>query len=436
MTSFTPRTFLRRLRGDRRGVTTLAFATAAVGVFGAVAIAADAGMWYSARRGAQNAADAGAAIAAVALSMSGASQARSAAVDVAGRNGFPNLAPTTVAVNIPPTTGRNTGNPTAVEVVVRQQQSLGAAGFFLSTPPIVQGRSVAALREASNVCILALEGQLWAGGNTAVNTPNCVLASNRRAAPSAQVVGNSLSINAFSISTVDSCQNCDSGNVVLSQRFREYQPPTLDPYAALQAKVMPRASNGCGKRGSGNKQTLRSFERNNREVYCGDVRVNGGETVELEPGTYYIWNGSLIVQGGGTIECPNCTNGQGVAIVLIGDPGSIGGIQISGNAAVTLRAARTALDADYNGILFYRDVRATTNNVNSPAVDIAGTAGVDLAGGMYFPSSHVRFIGTSGTIACSVVVARSIDFQGTSDVTGCAETGTRVPQTRMVVVSE
>jgi hypothetical protein len=436
MTSLTPRTLLRSLRADRRGVSSLAFAAAAVGFFGAVAIAADAGVWYSARRGAQNAADAGSAIAAVALSMSSAAQARTAAIDVAGRNGFPNVAPTSVAVNIPPMTGPNTGNPTAVEVVVRQQQSLGAAGFFLSTPPVVQGRSVAALREASNVCILALNGQLWAGGNTAVNTPNCVLASNRRMMPSAEIVGNSIGINAFSISTVTTCLNCENANVVLSQRFREYQPPTLDPYTALNSKIMPRATNGCTNRGGGNKQTLRSFERNNREVYCGDVRINGGETAVLEPGSYYIWNGSLIVQGGGVVECPTCTNGQGVVIVLIGDPASIGGIQINGNATVRLRAARTALDPDYNGILFYRDIRATTNNLNSPAVDIAGTAGIDLAGGMYFPSSHVRFIGTSGTIACSVLVANSIDFQGTSDVTGCAQTGTRVPQTRMVVVSE
>jgi hypothetical protein len=431
-----PGTLFSRLLADRRGVSSLAFAAGAVSIFGAMAIATDAGLWYSARRGAQNAADAGAAIAAVALSMSTADAARIAARDVSARNGFPNEAPTTVAVNIPPTAGPNRSNPTAVEVVVRQQQSLGAAGFFLSAPPVVQGRSVAALQEASNVCILALSGQLWAGGNTAVNTPNCVLASNRRAAPSAEMVGNSLSINAFSVSTVNSCLNCDSANVQLTQRFREFQPPTLDPYAALNSKLLPRPSNGCAKRGGGNKQTLRSFERNNREVYCGDVRVNGGETLTLEPGTYYIWNGSFLVMGGGIVECPTCVNGQGVVIVLTGEPHLVGGIAIAGNAAVSLRAARDALDPDYNGILFYRDARATTGSMNNPAVDVAGTAGIDLAGGMYFPSTHVRFIGTSGTIACSVVVAASVDFRGTSDVSGCAQTGTRVPQTRMVVVSE
>ncbi|PWS34192.1 hypothetical protein DFH01_26560 [Falsiroseomonas bella] len=436
MTSFTPRTLLRSLRADRRGVSSLAFAAAAVGFFGAVAIAADAGVWYSARRGAQNAADAGSAIAAVALSMSGATQARTAALDVASRNGFPNVAPTTVAVNIPPSSGPNVGNATAVEVVIRQQQGLGAAGFFLSTPPIVQGRSVASLREASNVCILALNGQLWAGGNTAVNTPNCVLASNRRSIPSAEIVGNSLSINAFSISTVTTCLNCENGNVVLAQRFREYQPPTLDPYTALNTKVMPRASNGCTNRGGGNNRNLTPFEKNNREVYCGDIRINGGEVVTVEPGTYYLFNGSLFVMGGGSLTCPTCTNGEGVVFVFTGDPASIGGVQIAGNSTVNIRAARLPKDPDYAGILFYRDIRATTNNINNPAVDIAGTAGINLAGGMYFPSSHVRFIGTSGTVACSVLVANSIDFQGTSDVTGCAETGTRVPQTRMVVVSE
>jgi hypothetical protein len=35
-----------------------------------------------------------------------------------------------------------------------------------------------------------------------------------------------------------------------------------------------------------------------------------------------------------------------------------------------------------------------------------------------------------------VLVAASVEFNGNADVTGCAEVGTRVPQTRMVMVSE
>jgi hypothetical protein len=429
----------QQLRGDRRGVTSFAFAASLLTVLGAAGVATDAGIWYAARRGAQNAADVGATAAAVSLAFTDSSTARVVAVDTATRNGFPNAGASSVAVNIPPTQGLHRTNATAVEVVVRQTQSLGFAGFFISTPPVVQGRAVATLRDASNVCILALSGELSAGGNTSVNTPTCVLASNRRAAPSVQIVGNSISVNAFSLSAVRTCQNCDNGGVTLAERYGEFQPPTADPYAALNSKALPLVNNGsaCATMPGGRTVTLRPFETNGRKPYCGNMRVNGGDTVALEPGTYYIHEGDLIVQGGGTLTCPTCTNGRGVAIVFIGGNASrIGGVNINGNAIVDLRAARDAADPDYNGILFYRDIRATTNSTNNPAVDLNGTATVKLSGGMYFPSTHVRMTGTAGTIACSVVVAASVEFNGTADVTGCAQIGTRVPQTRIVMVSE
>jgi hypothetical protein len=433
------RKMFRQLCGDRRGVTSLAFAGSLITVLGAAGIATDVGVWYAARRGAQNAADVGATAAAVSLAMSNATNARAVALDTTARNGFPNAGANTVTVNIPPTQGAHRANATAVEVVVRQTQSLSFSGYFISAPPVVQGRSVATLREASNVCILALSGELSAGGNTAVNTPNCVLASNFRSSPSVRVTGNSIDVRAYSISAVRTCLNCENGGVRLTERFGEFQPPTADPYAALNSKPLPQAlSNAnCVNRGGGRNQTLSPYETNGRKLYCGNIRVNGGDVFTLEPGTYYIHEGDLIVQGGGTLQCPTCTAGRGVAIVFTGATANrIGGVNINGNAVVDLRAARTAADPDFNGILFYRDIRATANSTSNPAVDLNGTATVKLSGGMYFPSTHVRMTGTAGTIACSVLVAASVEFNGNADVTGCAEVGTRVPQTRIVMVAE
>jgi Flp pilus assembly protein TadG len=436
-TETTCRRAARRLLRDRRGVTTMAFAAGAVALFGAVAIAADAGVWYSARRGAQNAADVAAAAAATSLAMSGAAAARAAALDVSGRNGFANLAPSSVVVNIPPTSGANRTNASAVEVIVRQQQDLGAAGFFLAAAPTVQGRSVAALRDASNVCVLALTGALSFGGNAVVNAPNCVLASNRRSLAGVTSNGNSFDVIAFSLSTVGSCPGCDSSRFQLTQRFGEWQVPVENPFAHLDTKALPAFSAGTCL-DPGNKPTsLAPFETNGRRAYCDDIRVNGNQTLTLTPGTYYLHNASLTLQGG-RLRCPACTGDAGVTIVLTGSPGSIGDITINGNAEVeNLRAPNAPADPDFRGVLLFRDGRATNTGGNgNPPVRINGGANLNLMGGMYFPNAHSRFNGTAGTALCGVLVGGSFEFTGNAGVARCAEVGTRVPQTRIVVVAE
>ncbi|WP_372624089.1 pilus assembly protein TadG-related protein [Falsiroseomonas sp.] len=428
---------LARLRADRRGISSVAFAGSILAVFGAVAMATDVGVWYAARRGAQNAADAGATAAVMALSLSGPNAGRAAGLDIAGRNGFPNTVGgrTTVAVNIPPSTGALTADPTAVEVVVRQQQTMTAAALFLDAAPTVEARTVGRLRESSNVCILALTGQLWAGGNTTVNTPDCVMASNRRFPPSIEIAGGSLDITAFSLSAVSSCLNCDSSQVRLTQRYREFQAPTEDPFRHLLSKTLPRPSGNCQNFNENSDPDPLPYELNGQRLYC-NMHVTGGRAVQLSPGTYYIWEGDFRIGGGSSVTCPTCTAGQGVAVVLTGDPGEIGDFTINSNSYVNLRAAREARDPDYNGVLFYRDVRGGYGSTSSPSVTLNGGTNMSLVGGLYFPSTHVRVNGNAAVIACSVVVAASIDFIGNAEVNGCGETGTRVPRTRQVMVAE
>jgi hypothetical protein len=430
-------TLMQSLPRDRRGATTLAFAAGAIVLFGAVAVAADAGIWYAARRGAQNAADVAAAAAATSLAMSGTAAARASGLDVSARNGFPNLAPSSVAVNIPPGSGANRANPSAVEVIVRQQQSLGAAGFFLSAAPTVQGRSVASLRDAQNVCVLALTGTLSFGGNAVVDAPTCVLASNRRNLAGVETTGNSFDVEAFSLSTVGSCPGCGSSRFQLAQRFSEWQVPVENPFAHLDAKALPVFNAGTCLDPGNRPTALAPFETNGRRAYCDDIRVSGNQVLTLNPGTYYLYNASLSLQGG-MVRCPACTGDAGVTIVLTGTPGSIGDITINGNAATeNLRAPKTPADPDFRGVLLFRDGRAANTGSNgNPPVRINGGADLNLMGGMYFPNAHARFNGTAGTALCSVVVGASFEFTGNAGVARCAEVGTRVPQTRIVVVAE
>lgn len=437
MPSLRPHRSILKLLADRRGSTAIAFGVGALALFGTLAFATDASVWYAARRGAQNAADTAASAGVISLAMNNAEAARLAARDVTSRNGFVHTTggATSVVVNIPPTSGPQSNNPSAVEVVVRQVQPMTAAGLFLTTAPIVETRSVATLRATSNVCVLALTGQLWAGGTANVDTPRCVLASNQRSGSSIEIVGNSLDITAYSLAAVAACQNCTSARVRLTERFGEYQVPVPDPFVRLQAKTLPRPTNGCINRNN-NNSNLAPFEANGRRVYCGHIQVNGGETLNLSPGTYYIFNGDFRVQGGGVVRCPSCTGDAGVAIVLTGDPSSIGGIRINANSDVQLRAAKVAADADFNGILFYRDVRGDRGQVNNPSIDINGGTTMALAGGLYFPSTHIKINGNAGVLACSVIVAASIDFIGNADVTGCPALGTTVPRAQIVVMNQ
>jgi Flp pilus assembly protein TadG len=425
---------LSRLGADRRGLSSLVFAGSAVAVFGAVALATDAGVWYAARRGAQNAADVGATAAVTALSLSGADAARAAGVDIAGRNGFSSAdGRTTVVVNIPPSSGNLMGDPTAAEVIVTQSQRMTAAALFLASAPTVQGRTVGRLRESSDVCVLALLGQVWAGGNTTVNVPNCVIASNRRLSPSIEIAGNSLDIHAFTLSSVSSCLNCGSEAVRLSQAYREFQPPVADPFAHLRSKVLPRAVNNCMNYNENNNPTPAPYELNGNRLYC-NMHITGGRAVQLSPGTYYIWEGDFRTGGGSSVTCPSCTGTEGVAVVLTGAVGAIGQFTIDGNSTVSLRAAAAARDPDYDGVLFYRDARGTYGSTSSPTVQLNGGSNMSLAGGLYFPSSHVRVNGNASATTCTVLVAASIT--GNAGVNGCGEAGTRVPRMRQVVVAE
>src|SRR5215470_6257473 len=87
------------LLGDRKGGTVLFVALGAPVVIGAAGIGVETGLWYMTRRHAQTAADAAAVAGAMQLLRGAAGNMTSAAVTDATRNGFPNTAPSSVAVN-------------------------------------------------------------------------------------------------------------------------------------------------------------------------------------------------------------------------------------------------------------------------------------------------------------------------------------------------
>ncbi len=428
----------RRLGGDRRGSVSLFFASGATVLFACVALATEAGSWYLARRNAQNAADAAATAGALALANgANAAAGRAAAANLAARNGFATGGETLVTVNIPPLAGPNAGDGTAVEVIIRQTQPLLLAALVTSNEPVVQARAVGRAAGSSEVCALALRGSIAMGGNSFTSGEGCVLASNNRGTGAIQVTG-SAEVTADSLSASGTCVGCNSPTAVrLSRPYAEYQPPARNPFAALDdivqpsfnsTQCMPQPTNGV----------MVPYSAANPRAYCQDVPPNGVKTLTFQPGHYYFNNASLDIQSE-KVTCPACTGGAGVTIVFTGNPATIGGPRINANASVNLVAPNAnPVNPLYNGVLFHRDARATTTS----GVVINGGATTTLSGGMYFPSSLVRFNGNAEVrnSTCIALVADTLDFTGTADVyldvSGCPGRGTQVPQTVTVRLTE
>jgi hypothetical protein len=155
------------------------------------------------------------------------------------------------------------------------------------------------------------------------------------------------------------------------------------------------------------------------QAICSSVTVGPNETLHLTPGVYYLRNADLVVQG--RIE------GSGVTIVLTGDPDRVGTVRINAQAEGLLRGPAGSLIPGHPsaaGLVLYRDVRAT-NNDPQKEVQLNGGAGMDIFGGVYFPSSDVVVNGRSAMgSSCFSIVGYRLSLSGNSDTTvdvsGCA----------------
>ena len=334
---------------------------------------------------------------------------------------------------------------TAVKVVVQRTSARLLSGLFLTSDPVISVASTASVLARGPACLLALSGGLTMTGNTNVVATNCLLASNSTSATSVSITG-SASVTAQSISSVGGCSGC--GSAALTLPYTEYAPPTTNPFTALDSKVLPTFSNSTcyTVTGLNNSNGVISVSPLTLSPQAGKaicaLRSTGNQVIHFTPGIYYFYNSSFIIDGG-TIDCPTCTGGKGVTLVFTGLPASIGGLSINAAANVTLTAptAPNSSDPAYAGILFFRNPLATGGNTQgNPAVNINGGANTVLTGGMYFPSSYVKYSGNSNNSTCSVLVGGTVQATGNSglNVSQCSQFGfgNLVPITRIVRLVE
>ncbi|WP_198369961.1 pilus assembly protein TadG-related protein [Roseomonas rosulenta] len=240
----------------RRGGVAVAFAIGATSLLGMAAMATEAGVWLTARRNAQNAADAAAVAGVYSMALRGATATGSNSVDsvardVVTRNGFTNgTANSTVTVEIGRwasgafTTPTPAGNsPNAVRVTVTQPQRTGLARLISSATPVAWGGAVAAVVQGGPACTLTIPppnpnsqvaGRTNIAGSATVNAPDCLMVANATGRRSINIQNTSAAEAARigGLRASGQCYNCADvmgGNMPAG--YSSGATPTDDPYA-------------------------------------------------------------------------------------------------------------------------------------------------------------------------------------------------------------
>jgi len=442
---------------DRRGAVAATFGITALTFFGLVGLATEVGSWYVAHRKAQNAADAAAMAGAITVSASFSSCAtgtvqtntRNTATTVASLNGFATGGDVTVSANCPPASpSAYTGDNSAVQAIISQNQTISFARLFNITSKIVVTTAVAKVIVSGDACVLTLTDPLVLSGNFAARAPNCMFASNNRESRSINIAGSS-TVNVQSLHASGGCYGCSSNNVTDGTPYTSGGAPVTNPFAGLESANWSSISNAtCLANGnynsykSGSVYTLAPFQSNGGNAYCSTFQLTNGETLNLSPGVYFFYNADVRFNGG-TVTCSSCSASNGVSIVLLGTGNQVGDLDINASAAVTLTAGTIsgttsggqALSA-LNGVLFYR-YSAQDDVGGSVEVHINGGASSTLAGGMYFPSADAIYNGNSSS-QCTMLVAGAVTMNGdaTFDTTTCANIGTPVAKVQSVALVE
>jgi len=365
---------------------------------GAVGLGTDYGLWVYSHQKAQEAADSAAVSAGAILSSGQSDRITGQATAVAAAYGFRNDEfGQTVTVNWPPSSGKYSGKSHAVEVIVQQPQPRLFSASWTETPVTVTGRSVA-LGNAGDGCALALDptasGAISAQGSTTVVLNNCSLIANS-ASSSAVSAGGTSSVKTLSVNAVGDVSGVSHFDA--SAGINSGIAPVSDPYASL---TLPSLGS-C----TAHNTTIKDTSSLGPGVYCGGISVNAGATATLSPGVYYIDQGGLTVNGGGTL------NGSGVSFVFTSSSGkNYATASLNGGAVVNLSAPTMGWTA---GLLMIADRNAPVGT----SYKLNGGAKQVLAGTIYAPTGALTYAGGAvASTTCTKMIADTITFTGNSNL--------------------
>src|SRR5579883_3370125 len=395
-------TIVRRLATDQGGVAAPLTAISMVLLLGVAGLGTEAGSWYVTKRSMQGAADAAAFSAAVAGSAGASYSADGNAV--AANFGYVNGANhVTLQVNNPPSMGAYAGAASAYEVIISQPQPQLFSKLFMASAMTITARAVANTTGGIESCITTLGTQNGAGvtinGTDTITLGNCNLVDNATGSRSLTMNGNaSLSANQVSLGGNDSLTG--RATITASHGVLTNQTPAVNPFVALDRRLNSEVPASCGSHPT--TTVLSGTATISPGKYCGGIVVTSA-TVTLNPGVYYINDGSFTINGNSTVT------GNGVTIMFTSDNGTYGSLTVNGNNTITLSAPTTG---DTAGFVFFESADAPENTVS-----INGGNNLNLTGMLYFPSQDLKYNGV-GTSACSLIYANTITFNGNASLGG------------------
>jgi hypothetical protein len=236
-------------------------------------------------------------------------------------------------------------------------------------------------------------------------------------------------------------------------------PPHNDPYSGVSdrpgsfpAGITNASGTPCNTAATGQKNYHLSGNKTDNflsgvsggtYVFCNGLQVDGGSTVNMCPGTYYIDQGQLSLQGGAILNAPPTANttpamssticgtntSGGVTIVLMNDvsTGNPATVNFAANSVVNLTAPTSGTTS---GIALFQDRVTCSGNSNACSNTLGGGGTQNIQGAIYFPNNSVTYQGgaSSGSLAatCTQFIAYQITFNGNSNFSSnCASAGTK-----------
>jgi hypothetical protein len=256
----------------------------------------------------------------------------------------------------------------------------------------------------TSFCVIALDttaaGSLAASGNTTV-TSNCSFAVN------------SISSAAVTLRGIASIALSGSSSIVITGGFdlsgqAQLSPPPItnslgtgDPLAFLTPPPVPSTCDFVNV-------VINDVATLSPGVYCGGIQVGGNAAVTLSPGTYILEGGGLTVRGNGTLI------GSEVAFFNTGTAESYEPIIIGHDSIVQLSAPSSG---PLTGVIVFADrsISSSQTSISRTTNVLGAGVGSIVDGDLYFPTQTVSLENfTAG--GCTRVIANQIGFGGDTQV--------------------
>ncbi len=386
--------FLQSIIKDTRANIVAVSAIGAASLVGGAGLAVDAVYWYLWKRQLQQAVDSGALAGAYALSAG--RDVTAASTNDIGLNS--NTAITVQSVTSPPATGAYAANNTAVEVIATTSKRLPFSSLFLTSPPVIHSRAVAAYVSEGEHCIISL-AETGIGVNLAGTADvllTCGVAANSVDVDAIDLDGTSW-LTGSPLTAVGGIEYSDS-NIPSTTNLNPYSAAQEDPLAS-RGLTTPSSPAGCSENNfavNANESVTLSPGR-----YCNGLTIRGDAV--LSPGVYIIDKGDLKVNSQASIT------GEGVTIILTGqNNGNVSTLDFAGGADVDLRAPSQSEDATWYNILVYQDQIGAVKDSK-----LNGDSDFNMEGVVYMPNGPLSFNGSSGQHSeCLLMVAYRISISG------------------------